>query len=151
MPQQNFRSMLRSSANALVFVWGTRLHLSLSGFIAFLFAFDFRLPADLPRLFRLCASDLDCGQKRDIQASNLNRWGLRYVTIADVHRIVMQTAPGRCSAGRSLITLPPRFPRSILLIDLIPSLLGTAGLRVVIRMVAEPYMAGGNWPGEEKR
>jgi FlaA1/EpsC-like NDP-sugar epimerase len=85
------------------------------------------------------------------QASNLNRRGLRYVTIADVYTIVMANCAGALLSSAILLGIAPAgFPRSIFLSDLILSLMGTAGLRVAARMVAEAtHGAHGN--AQQKR
>ena len=91
-----------------LFVWAAQgCIFALSGFIAFLLRFDFRLPQTCLGYFVYALPIWIAVKSVIFQASNLNRWGLRYVTIADVHRIVI----ANCAAGRSLITLPPRVSR----------------------------------------
>jgi FlaA1/EpsC-like NDP-sugar epimerase len=85
------------------------------------------------------------------QASNLNRRGLRYVSIADVYRIVIANIAGSFLSWAIIASIAPAgFPRSIYLSDLILCLLGTVGLRVGVRMVAEATH-GGQGNGQEKR
>jgi FlaA1/EpsC-like NDP-sugar epimerase len=135
-----------------LFVWAAQgCIFALSGFIAFLLRFDFRLPQTCLGYFVYALPIWIAVKSVIFQASNLNRWGLRYVTIADVHRIVIANCAGALLSWAILDYIAPAgFPRSIYLIDLILSLLGTAGLRVVIRMVAEA-IHGGQGIGQEKR
>ncbi|MGD0738654.1 MAG: nucleoside-diphosphate sugar epimerase/dehydratase [Terracidiphilus sp.] len=124
---------------------------ALSGFIAFLLRFDMSLPSTF-FIYFACALPIWIAVKGVIfQASNLNRWGLRYVSIADVYRIVLANCAGSLLSWVIISYIAPAgFPRSICLIDLILSLLGTAGLRVAVRMVAET-LHGGQGNSQEKK
>jgi FlaA1/EpsC-like NDP-sugar epimerase len=60
------------------------------------------------------------------------------VTISDVYRLSSANVAGSVvSCAIILVVAPSRFPPSIYCIDLILSFLGTAGLRVIFRMLAE--------------
>jgi len=124
---------------------------ALSGFIAFLLRFDMSLPSTF-FIYFACALPIWIAVKGVIfQASNLNRWGLRYVSIADVYRIVLANCAGSLLSWVIISYIAPAgFPRSICLIDLILSLLGTAGLRVAVRLVAET-LHGGQGNSQEKK
>jgi len=124
---------------------------ALSGFIAFLLRFDMSLPSTF-FIYFACALPIWIAVKGVIfQASNLNRWGLRYVSSADVYRIVLANCAGSLLSWVIISYIAPAgFPRSICLIDLILSLLGTAGLRVAVRMVAET-LHGGQGNSQEKK
>jgi FlaA1/EpsC-like NDP-sugar epimerase len=118
---------------------------------AFLLRFDLSLPpAYLHSL--VCALPVWIVVKSVIfQATNLNRRGLRYVSIADVYRIVIANCTGSLLSWAIIVCVAPAgFPRSIYLCDLILSFLGTAGLRVVVRMAAEA-IHGGQGNTQEKR
>ncbi len=133
------RRMLRTNAMRWLFVCAAQgCIFALSGFIAFLLRFDMSLPSTF-FIYFACALPIWIAVKGVIfQASNLNRWGLRYVSIADVYRIVLANCAGSLLSWVIISYIAPAgFPRSICLIDLILSLLGTAGLRVAVRMVAE--------------
>src|SRR5208282_4480170 len=137
--RSRFRRMLRSSAMRWLFVWAAQgCIFALSGFIAFLLRFDFGLPQTCLRYFVVALPVWIAVKSVIFQASNLNRWGLRYVTIADVYRIVIANFAGALLSWAIIAFIAPAgFPRSIYLSDLMLSLLGTAGLRVAIRMCAE--------------
>ena len=135
-----------------LFVWAAQgCIFALSGLLAFLLRFDLVLPQTGLRYFVYALPVWIAVKSVIFQTSNLNRWGLRYVTIADVYRIVIANCAGALLSWAIIAYIaPPGFPRSIYLIDLILSLLGTAGLRVVVRMVAEA-VHGGQANGQEKR
>ena len=135
-----------------LFVWAAQgCIFALSGLIAFLLRFDLGLPQACLRYF-VCALPVWIVVKSVMfQAANLNRRGLRYVTIADVYRIVIANCAGALLSWAILVDIAPTgFPRSIYLSDFILSLLGTAGLRVVVRMIAEATH-GGQGNAQEKR
>jgi FlaA1/EpsC-like NDP-sugar epimerase len=68
----------------------------------------------------------------------LNRRGLRYVSIADVYRLLIANVAGSAVSCPLIVALAPAgFPRSIYISDLIISLLSTMGLRIMVRMVVE--------------
>jgi FlaA1/EpsC-like NDP-sugar epimerase len=111
---------------------------ALSGLTAFLLRFDLAPPQTCLRYFVYALPVWIVVKSVIFQASNLNRWGLRYVAIADVYRIVIANCAGSLLSWAIIVYIAPAgFPRSIFLSDLILSLLGTAGLRVVARMVAD--------------
>jgi FlaA1/EpsC-like NDP-sugar epimerase len=135
-----------------LFVWAAQgCTFALSGFVAFLLRFDLGLPQTCLR-YLVCALPVWIVVKSVIfQASHLNRWGLRYVSIADVHRIVLANCAGSLLSWAILVCLAPAgFPRAIFLSELALSLLGTVGLRVAVRMISEA-LQGGQGNGEEKR
>jgi FlaA1/EpsC-like NDP-sugar epimerase len=135
-----------------LFVWAAQgCIFALSGFIAFLLRFDLGLPQTCLRYFIYVLPIWIAVKSVIFQASNLNRRGLRYVAIADVYRIVIANCAGSLLSWAIIVCIAPAgFPRSIFLSDLILSLLGTAGLRVVVRMISEAIQ-GGQGNGQEKR
>ena len=135
-----------------LFVWAAQgCIFALSGLIAFLLRFDLGLPQTCFRYFVYALPIWIAVKSVMFQASNLNRWGLRYVSIADVYRIVIANCAGSFLSWAIIVGIAPAgFPRSIYLGDLVLSLLGTAGLRVAVRMLAEATHDGqGN--GQEER
>jgi FlaA1/EpsC-like NDP-sugar epimerase len=146
------KSAVRSNASRWALVLGAQATLfACSGFAAFLLRCEFSLtPAYLQ--FLCYALPVWIVAKSVIfQASNLNRQGLQYVSIADVYKIVIANCVGSLLSGALIVCLAPvGFPRSVYVSDFILSLLSTAGLRVGIRMVSEAIHSGrGN--AEEKR
>jgi len=135
-----------------LFVWAAQgCIFALSGFIAFLLRFDLRLPETCLRYFVYALPVWIAVKSVIFQASNLNRQGLRYVSIADVYRIVLANLAGSFLSWAIIACVAPAgFPRSIYLGDLVLCFLGTVGLRVVVRMVAEG-LHGGHGNALEKR
>lgn len=135
-----------------LFVWAAQgCIFALSGFIAFLLRFDLGLPQACLRYFVYALPIWIAVKSVIFQASNLNRWGLRYVSIADVYRIVIANCAGSFLSWAIIVCIAPAgFPRSIFLSELVLSLLGTSGLRVAVRMISEA-MHGGQGHSEEKR
>jgi FlaA1/EpsC-like NDP-sugar epimerase len=150
--RSKLEKMLRSSAMRWLFVWAAQgCIFALSGFIAFLLRFDLGLPETCLR-YLVYALPIWVAVKSVIfQASNLNRWGLRYVSIADVYRIVIANCAGSLLSWAIIVSIAPAgFPRSIFIGELVLSLLGTSGLRVAVRMISEA-IHGGQGHGQEKR
>lgn len=111
---------------------------SLAGYAAFLLRFEFRLPATDSRHLAYALPIWIIVKSVAFQFANLNRRGLRYVSISDVYRLLLaNTAGSAISCLLILLIAPSGFPRSIYFSDLILSILSTTGLRVVIRMVFE--------------
>ena len=150
--RSRLRRMLGTNAMRWLFVWVAQgCIFALSGLIAFLLRFDLSLPSTCLRYFVYALPVWIVVKSVIFQASNLNRSGLRYVTIADVYRILIANCAGSLLSWAIIFGIAPAgFPRSIYLCDLILSLLGTAGLRVVVRMVAEATQ-GGQGNAQEKR
>ena len=145
-------SVVRLNATRWVVVCGAQAAIfAFSGMAAFLLRFDISLPSTCLRYFVYALPVWIVVKSVIFQASSLNRWGLRYVTIADVYRIVIANCAGSLLSWAIIwVIAPAGFPRSIYLGDLILSFLGTAGLRIVVRMVAEAIHDGhGN--AQEKR
>jgi len=150
--RSRLKKMLRSSAMRWLFVWAAQgCIFAFSGLIAFLLRFDLGLPQTCLRYFVYALPVWIVVKSVTFQASNLNRRGLRYVSIADVYRIVIANIAGSFLSWAIIASIAPAgFPRSIYLSDLILCLLGTVGLRVGVRMVAEATH-GGQGNGQEKR
>jgi hypothetical protein len=150
--RKKMMDMMQSNGVRWMILWSARVGVFvLSGVLAFSLRFDFSLPT-------ACLHSLACAlvvwivvKSVTFHFANLNLRGLRYVSIADVYRIVLANCAGSLL---SLAIIPclasVSFPRSIYLIDLILSFLGTAGLRVAVRMVAEA-MHGRQGKAQEKR
>ena len=133
-------------------VWAVQASIfAVSGLAAFLLHFDFAIP---PRLVRelLYALPLWIVVKSIVfHFANLDRSGLRYVSIADVYRLALANLAGSILGCVAIIGMEPGgIPRSVCLIDLMLSFLGTAGLRVPVRMAAESKQVGRS-SGPDKR
>jgi FlaA1/EpsC-like NDP-sugar epimerase len=125
-----FRSIIVWTSQAVMFAF--------AGVSAFLLRFDFHLPgAYLPHL----ASALPIWivtKSVVFQVSGLNRRGWRYVSTPDLYRLLIGNLAGTVlSCMLILETGPGRFPRSLYVIDMLLCFLGTTGMRLAVRMVAE--------------
>lgn len=131
------RRLLVGIAQAIVF--------ALSGLVAFLLRFDLKF-LSVHVWYLICAVPIWIIAKTIVfHGANLNRPGMRYVSIADVYRLVGANLTGSAVSCLLIFSLgPPGFPRSIYFNDFILSFLGTAGLRVMVRMIAEAMRSGSN-------
>jgi FlaA1/EpsC-like NDP-sugar epimerase len=105
---------------------------------AFLLRFDFGLPhAYLKHL--VWALPIWIVVKAIVfRVGNLDRGWWRYVSVSDLVRIVIGTVAGSTLSGIAILLLAPAgFPRSIYVLDLMLCFLGIAGVRVIVRMIAE--------------
>ncbi|MFZ0339710.1 MAG: nucleoside-diphosphate sugar epimerase/dehydratase [Terracidiphilus sp.] len=137
--RKNMKDIMQSNGLRWMILWSARVSIFvLSGVMAFLLRFDLSLPPAYIR-YLVCALPVWILVKSvTFHFANLNLRGLRYVSIADVYRIVLANCAGSLLSWAIIISIAPAgFPRSIYLSDLFLSFLGTAGLRVVVRMVAE--------------
>jgi FlaA1/EpsC-like NDP-sugar epimerase len=142
--RKRMKAALRSNTTRWIFLLLAQASMfTLAGLVAFLLRFDFRLP-QVDAHYLACALPMWIIVKSiAFQFAKLNRRGLRYVSIDDVYRLVIANAAGSAvSCLLILIITPSGFPRSIYFSDLILSILSTAGLRVVIRMVFEGMNSG---------
>lgn len=124
---------------------------ALAGSLAFLLQFDFRLePLALRQLaFALCV--WVTVKSAVFQLANLNRRGLRYISIVDIYRLLTANLLGSAASCILILAIGPSgIPPSLFVSDLILSLLSTSGLRVLVRMVAE-VMRDSAPSGLEKR
>jgi len=116
---------------------------ALAGIAAFLLRFEFKIPSMYVRHALYALSIWIIVKSIAFQIANLNRRGLRYVSISDVVRLLVANAAGSVvSCALILLLAPPGFPRSIYLSDLVLSILVTTGLRVLVRMVFEAMQVG---------
>jgi FlaA1/EpsC-like NDP-sugar epimerase len=115
-----------------------------AGVFAFLLRFDFHLP-------RLYVAHLEYAlaiwivvKSAVFLFADLNRRGWRYVSIADLYLLVFANVIGSVLSCVAILSiLPAGFPRSIYIIDLLLSILGTAAMRVSVRVAAEKARGGG--------
>jgi FlaA1/EpsC-like NDP-sugar epimerase len=120
-------------------VWAAQIGVfALSGVAAFLLRFDFGLPPGHMRHLAYALS-IWLGVKIVLfRVAKLDRGWWRYVSVTDLLRLVLVNFVGSTlSCVVILCIAPPGFPRSIYLLDLMICFLGTAGLRVIVRMMAE--------------
>jgi FlaA1/EpsC-like NDP-sugar epimerase len=124
---------------------------ALAGAASFVLRFDFILPPVAMRQMAHAVYIWVIVKSLTFQVAKLNRRGLRYVTITDAYRLVIANLAGSAISCVLILFMATKgFPRSIYLGDLIISLLGTAGLRVMVRMVVEKRQSGPSGSPEKR-
>src|ERR1017187_331228 len=127
-------------------VWAAQIVIfALSGLLAFLLRFDLRMP---PAYLGHLAYALPIWIVVKIavfRVANLDRGWWRYVSISDLLRIAAGNFAGSALSCIAILLLAPAgFPRSIYLLDLMICFLGTGGVRMLVRMMAEATTQGPN-------
>lgn len=141
--RKRMKAVLRSNAARWILLLLAQASMfALAGVSAFWLRFDFSL-APVDARYLVCALPVWILVKSvAFQFASLNRRGLRYVSIADVYRLVFANAAGSAISCVLILAIAPRgFPRSIYFSDLILAILATTGLRVVIRLTFEAMTA----------
>ncbi len=119
--------------------WALQIGLfALSAIGAFLLRFDFRVPSNyLPQLF--VALPIWLVIKTIVfRIAKLDRGMWRYVSAADLVRVVYGNVAASLVAGSLIILIAPSgFPRSIFVLDLLICSLATSGLRLFARVMVE--------------
>jgi len=132
-------------------VWAGQIGVfALSGVAAFLLRFDFGVPPGYMRHLAY-ALPIWIGVKIVVfRVAKLDRGWWRYVSVTDLLRLVLGNFAGSTLSCVAILGIaPPGFPRSIYLLDLMLCFLGTAGLRVIVRMIAETAANGRNGAAEK--
>ena len=132
-------------------VWAAQIGVfALSGVAAFLLRFDFGLP---PAYMRHLAYALPIWIVVKIvvfRVAKLDRGWWRYVSVADLLRVLLGNFAGSTLSCVVILCIAPAgFPRSIYLLDLMICFLGTAGVRMIVRMTAEATANGRNGAAEK--
>ncbi len=114
-----------------------------SGIAAFLLRFDLSLPSSYARHLVYALSVWILVKSLVFYFANLGRRGWRYVSVSDVSRLLFANVLGSTLSWVVIWRIGPEgFPRSIYFIDLVLCFLGTAGLRLFVRMIAESVQKG---------
>ena len=133
-------------------VWVAQIAIfALSGVLAFLLRFDLRLPPAYLGHLAYALPIWIVVKSVVFRVANLDRGWWRYVSIADLLRIVVGNFAGSVLSCIAILFIAPAgFPRSIYLLDLMICFLGTAGVRVMVRMTAEATSQGRNGATEKQ-
>jgi len=124
---------------------------ALAGVTGFLLRFEFNLPPIAIRYLIYSVPIWVVVKSVVFQLASLNRQGMRYVSIEDIYRLLVANLAGSAICSLLIFGLAmPGFPLSVCVNDFILSFLGTAGLRVLVRMIVEA-MRGGSNSAREKR
>jgi len=120
-------------------VWAVQLAVfAISGVAAFLLRFDFGLPHHFARHLAYALPIWIVVKIAVFRVAGLDRGWWRYVSVTDLLRIVVGNLVGSAlSCIAILLIAPAGFPRSIYALDLMICFLGTAGIRMIVRMMAE--------------
>ena len=120
-------------------VWVAQIEIfAFAGVAAFLLRFDFSLPAAHLSHLAYAIPIWIVAKSIVFRVAKLDRGWWRYVSTTDLLRVLYGNIAGSVlGCALILIIASPGFPRSIYFIDLMLCFLGTAGVRVVVRMLAE--------------
>jgi len=127
-------------------VWAAQIGVfALSGVAAFLLRFDFGVPPEHMRHLAYALPIWIAVKIVVFRVAKLDRGWWRYVSVTDLLRVVLGNFAGSTLSCVVILCMAPRgFPRSIYLLDLMICFLGTAGLRMIVRMMAEATANGRN-------
>jgi FlaA1/EpsC-like NDP-sugar epimerase len=132
-------------------VWSVQLAVfALSAVLAFLLRFDFGLPPAYLKYLAYALPIWVVVKAVVFRVAGLDRGWWRYVSVTDLLRIVAGNLTGSALSCIAIFLIAPRgFPRSIYLLDLMICFLGTAGVRMIVRMMAEATSHGHNGAPEK--
>jgi FlaA1/EpsC-like NDP-sugar epimerase len=110
---------------------------------AFLLRFDFGLPSAYLRHLAYALPIWIVVKIVVFRVAGLDRGWWRYVSVTDLLRIVAGNFAGSIFSCIAILFIAPAgFPRSIYLLDLMICFLGTSGVRMIVRMMAEATSQG---------
>ena len=129
----------RREAMRRILIWTAHVGLfALSGVAAFLLRFDFRLPLVYRRYLVYALPIWILVKIAVFYAAKLDRGLWRYVSVADLARVVVgNVTASAISCIVIRLIAPSGFPRSIYVLDLMCCVLVTSGLRIMTRIVFE--------------
>jgi FlaA1/EpsC-like NDP-sugar epimerase len=144
MAPRTLRFIERLSALHRPVVWAVQIWIfALSAVLAFLLRFDFRIPQAHFQHLVYAVLIWIVVKAFVFRVADLDRGWWRYVSIADLVRIVTGNfAASTLGCVAILLIAPGGFPRSIFVLDLMICFLGTAGVRMLVRMTAEASAQG---------
>jgi FlaA1/EpsC-like NDP-sugar epimerase len=134
-------------------VWAAQIGMfALSGVAAFLLRFDFTLPLEYRRYLAYVLPIWILVKIVVFRAAKLDRSWWRYVSMSDLVRLGFGNLIGSAVSYILIVFMaPPGFPRSIYLLDLMICFLGTSGLRLTVRLIAELTSSSESDKANEKR
>jgi FlaA1/EpsC-like NDP-sugar epimerase/lipopolysaccharide/colanic/teichoic acid biosynthesis glycosyltransferase len=111
---------------------------ALSGLAAFFLRFEFNVPDSHLRHLMVAVCAWVIVKTVVFRLYGLDRGWWHFVSLPDALRLAMANTAGSIAAGLVIwLAGPAGFPRSVYLLDLMLCLLGTAGIRVVARVLSE--------------
>lgn len=121
-----------------------------SGLAAFLLRFDFHIPSAYVQHLVYALLIWTCVKAIVFRLAKLDRGWWRYVSTNDLVSLVSGNVIGSIASCAVLLCVAPHgFPRSIYLLDLMICFLGTAGIRVIVRLMAETKRGSKSGAGEK--
>jgi len=125
-------------------VWTVELGIFvLSGVLAFLLRFDFQVPIEHRIHLPYGIAIWVIVKSMVFRLWNLDRGWWRYVSVTDLFRIAAGNISGSLASCIAIYWVAPSgFPRSLYPLDLVLCLLGTAGVRVMVRVLIETARNG---------
>ena len=115
-----------------------------SGTTALLLGYDFRIPQEQLLALAGAVAIWAAAKIAAFRFVNLSFGWWRYVSARDLTRITLGTLGGAVLGGLILAPLsPPGFPKAAYLLDFMMSLLGSAGVRLAVRLIWEASVAKG--------
>ena len=121
-----------------------------SAIIAFLLRFEFTIPPQEVRHLQTAILVWAVVKTGAFILIGLDRGWWRYVSISDLSRLIAGNLLGSVLAAPLIYWSSSSFPRSIYAIDLLVSILCTAGVRLFARVVSE-FAAANSGPKGQKR
>jgi FlaA1/EpsC-like NDP-sugar epimerase len=120
-------------------VWAVQLAVfAISGVAAFLLRFDYSVPHHFLGHLAYALPIWMVVKAIVFRMAGLDRGWWRYVSITDLLRIAVGNATASAVSCMAIVLIAPGgFPRSIYALDLMMCFLGTAGVRLIVRMAAE--------------
>lgn len=124
-------------------VWAVQIAIfGLAGVAAFLLRFDLQIPWYYIPHLAFAVPVWILSKAVAFRFVNLGRGWWRYVSARDLMQITAGNAAGSLIGGILIFFLAPTgFPRSIYVLDFMLCLLGTAGVRVAVRLIWEAILA----------
>jgi FlaA1/EpsC-like NDP-sugar epimerase len=120
-------------------VWAVQLGIfALSAALAFLLRFDLKMPPAFLTHLAYAMVIWIVVKAVVFRIADLDRGWWQYVSVADLIRITIGNLTGSALGGVVIYFVAPAgFPRSIYLLDLLVCFLGTAGVRMIVRIMTE--------------
>jgi FlaA1/EpsC-like NDP-sugar epimerase len=134
-------------------VWTAQIGMfALSGVAAFMLRFDFTLPQAYLRDLAYALPIWILVKIVVFRAVKLDRSWWRYVSMSDLVRLGAGNLIGSAVSYILIVSMaPPGFPRSIYLLDLMICFLGTSGLRLTVRLIADATSSSESDKADNKR
>ena len=135
--RKRLRAMTGIGISRRVLIWATQLAVfAISGLLAFLLRFDFSLPSESLRFLTFAVEIWIVVKTIVFRVTKLDRGLWEYVHIADMVRLAAGNVVASALSWGLIVMLGPKgFPRSIFALDLLICFMGTASVRLAVRLL----------------